>query len=115
MAEPQRAGPNHKAKSTGEVVSDLIQLVKDYGRQETLDPLKQLGRFVAFGAAGSVALGVGLVLLGMALLRVLQAETGDAFDGNLSVVPYAIVLVVALVLIALAARAITNKPKGDHP
>ena len=42
---------------------DFFQLVVDYAKQETLGPLKSLGRFVAFGVAGSIALTVGAVLL----------------------------------------------------
>ena len=110
MAEPQRA--RREAKGTGEVLSELWQLIKDYGRQETLDPLRNLGRFVGFGAVGSVVLGIGLVLLVVGLLRVLQHEWATTFDGNLVVVPYAIVLVVAVVLTGLSAWAITRKPKA---
>lgn len=110
MAEPQRARP--EAKGTGEVLSELWQLIKDYGRQETIDPLRNLGRFIGFGAVGSVVLGIGLVLLVVGLLRVLQHEAATTFDGNLVVVPYAIVLVVALALAGLSARAITKKPRA---
>jgi len=82
---------------------DAVQLTIDYLKQETLTPLKGLGRFLAFGVAGSVALCVGVVLLLVGLLRLLQGETGTTFAGNLSWVPYLIVSVVAVGLIGLAA------------
>lgn len=110
MAEPQPTA-REQQKGMGEVVSELWQLVKDYGRQETIDPLRDLGRFVGFGAVGSVVLGVGLILLTLGLLRALQHEANTTFDGNLTVLPYAIALVVTALLAALAARAITKKPK----
>jgi len=44
----------------------------------------------------------------LAALRALQTQTGTAFDGNLSWLPYLIVLVVAAGLAALAATRITK-------
>ena len=64
---------------------EAVQLVIDYLKQETLTPLRGLGRFVLFGVAGSVALAIGLVILAVAFLRVLQGETGTTFTGNLVV------------------------------
>ena len=56
--------------------SETLQLIIDYVKQETLDPLKGLGRYVLFGVAGSVALAIGLVILSVGFLRLLQGETG---------------------------------------
>jgi uncharacterized membrane protein YidH (DUF202 family) len=101
VSEPQ-------TKSIPEVSSELWELTKDYARQETVDPLKGIGRYLAFGAAGAVLIGFGVVLLMLAALRALQTQTGNALDGNLSWLPYAIVLVVAVGLAALAASRITK-------
>jgi len=86
-------------------VQDLWQLVVAYFKQETIEPIKGLGRFVGLGLAGSLAVGLGGVLLILGLLRLLQTETGDAFDGNLSVIPYLITLVVAIGAAAAAVMA----------
>ena len=59
-----------------EVVGELWQLVKDYGKQETIDPLKTLGRFVGYGAPGSILLGFGVSAVRSELLRALQIPTG---------------------------------------
>ena len=64
---------------------EAVQLVVDYVKQETLTPLKGLGRFIVFGVVGSVALAIGLVILSIAFLRVLQGETGTTFTGKKSV------------------------------
>ncbi len=88
---------------------DAISLLIAYLKQETLDPLKQLGRFVLFGTIGSVAIAVGTVMLLVAALRVLQTETG-AFHGNLSWLPYLIVAVLALAVIAAAGWRIAAGP-----
>ncbi len=89
---------------------DFLQLVVDYAKQETLGPLKSLGRFVAFGVAGSIALTVGVVLLLLAALRALQTETGSTFTGNLSWLPYLITVVGALAVMGLAAWRINKGP-----
>jgi hypothetical protein len=105
-------------KSTGDVLRELWELVKDYGKQETIDPLKRLGRFVGFGAPGSLLLALGVLLLSLGALRGLQIPTGPIgrhLTGSLSWVPYAITLVVAVLLILLAVKAIgrTSKGKAD--
>lgn len=82
--------------------TDLWQLVVAYLKQETLEPIKGLGRYVAFGLAGSLVLGTGLVLLFLGGLRLLQDETGSTFTGNLSWLPY-LLTVVACALVAFAA------------
>jgi len=89
---------------------DFFQLVVDYAKQETLGPLKSLGRFVAFGVLGSLALTVGAVLLLLAGLRALQTETGTSFTGNLSWLPYLITAAVAVGVMVLAAWRITKGP-----
>jgi hypothetical protein len=104
---PERRGD--KSKATGRLQAkggDVLHLVIEYVKQETLEPLKGLGRFVAFGVAGSVALAAGFVIVAVALLRVLQGETGSAFAGNLSWLPYLICAVVSIGVVAIAAMAI---------
>jgi hypothetical protein len=93
-------------RSTG---SETARLVVDYVKQETLDPLKGLGRYVLFGVVGSVALAIGLVILAIALLRLLQGETGGTFDGNWSWAPY---LICTVVVLAAAAAAIFAVVRG---
>jgi hypothetical protein len=83
-------------------IGELWRLVVAYFRQETVEPVRNLGRFVAFGVAGSLVLGLGVGLLILAVLRFFQTETGSTFTGNLSWVPYLIMLVVSLVLAGAA-------------
>lgn len=89
---------------------ETVQLVIDYVKQETLDPLKGLGRFLAYGVLGSLALCVGVVLLLVAVLRLLQTETGTAFTGHLSWLPYLIVAVLAVAVIGLAVWRVARGP-----
>jgi hypothetical protein len=92
-----------------EVATELWALTKDYARQETVDPLKGVGRYVAYGGIGVLLGSIGVILLLLAGLRALQTETGSTFTGNLSWVPYLIVLVVAAALAGLAATRISRK------
>ncbi len=96
-------------------IGELWRMVLAYFRQETVEPVRNLGRFVAFGVAGSLLLGLGVGLLLLATLRFFQTETGSTFTGHLSWVPYVIMLVVALVL-AGAAMAGWNvsRPSGKE-
>lgn len=89
---------------------EALQLVVDYVKQETLEPLKGLGRYVLFGVVGSVALAVGLVILAVGFLRLLQGETGTTFAGNLSWIPY---LICAAAVVGVAAAAVWAMVRGQ--
>ena len=89
---------------------EFVQLVIDYAKQETLGPVKGLGRFVGFGIAGSVVLAVGSVLLLLAALRALQSETGSTFTGHLSWLPYFMTAALAVAITGLSAWRITKGP-----
>jgi hypothetical protein len=83
--------------------------VRDYLLQETVDPIRTLGRYVVAGTLGSFFVGMGALMLLVGLLRLLQGETA-AFHGNLSWIPYLIVSVVAAALIALTVLRIVTGP-----
>jgi len=96
-------------------IGELWRMVLAYFRQETVEPVRNLGRFVAFGVAGSLLLGMGVGLLLLATLRFFQTETGSTFTGHLSWVPYVIMLVVALVLAGAAmAGWSVSRPSGKE-
>ncbi len=88
--------------------TEVINLIVAYLKQETVGPLKDLGRFTAFGTLGSVFIGGGLVLLLVGLLRGLQKFS--FFQGNLDWIPYLIVALVAVGVGALAAWRISSGP-----
>jgi hypothetical protein len=84
-------------------VAELWELLVAYFKQETTEPLKSLGRVIAFGIAGSVAIGIGVVLFAIGGLRRHQYET-DVFTGNWSFVPYVIMIVLLLGMAAVVFR-----------
>jgi hypothetical protein len=89
---------------------DAFKLTVDYLKQEALTPLKGLGRFLAWGLAGSLAIAVGILLVLVGLLRLLQAETGTALTGDWSWVPYFAVSALGLAVCGVAAWRITAGP-----
>jgi len=82
------------SKSPQETLRELWDLVLAYAKQETLEPLKSLGRYLAFGLGGGLLLGVGVLFLALSGLRALQTETGSTFTGSWSWAPYAIMVAV---------------------
>ena len=87
-------------------LGDAMGLVVEYVKQETLAPLKGIGRFLAFGISAAIFFGIGSLLLLLALLRALQTQTGSTFTGHLSWAPYLLTLVVAVVIAACAGASI---------
>jgi hypothetical protein len=106
------ADSGDSGKSLPTLLQELRELVVAYAKQETVEPLRDVGRFLAFGVGGSVAIGMGVSLLLLGGLRLLQTETGDAFEGNWSWVPYLSVLAASGVVIALALAARARGTKG---
>jgi uncharacterized integral membrane protein len=88
---------------------DVWELLVAYAKQETIEPLRGLGRWIGFGAGGSVLIATGISLLLLSVLRALQTETGTTFTGNWSWAPYVIVLVGALLVGGLSYWAVKSK------
>ena len=89
---------------------DAVQLTIDYVKQETLGPLKGLGRFLGYGVTGAFLIGIGVLLALLGVLRVLQDETGSALNGDWSWVPYVGVSGLGLMVIGAAVWRITAGP-----
>jgi flagellar biosynthesis protein FliQ len=89
---------------------DLLE-VRDlfvrYLKEQTIQPLKDLGRYVAFGVAGSVFVAFGVVIGLLGLLRMFQALF-PVLDGSLSWIPYLIVVVLALAVGGLVVQRIVS-------
>lgn len=86
---------------------ELFEMVRDYVKQETLDPLRGVGRWLAWGIVGAIALLFGAVVGLLGLLRLLQAEVFSQQD-RLTWAPYFIVVAVALVMIWVSLTRIAR-------
>jgi hypothetical protein len=104
---PSSDNGSHGLRHAGD---DAFQLTVDYLKQEVVEPLRGLGRFLYMGIAGSFFLAFGLLLILLGVLRLLQTETGSALDGDWSWVPYAVVVVLGIVVIGVAALRIQAGP-----
>ncbi len=104
---PRSDNGTHGLRHAGD---DAFQLTVDYLKQETIEPLKGLGRFLYMGIAGSFFLAFGILLVLLGVLRLLQTETGSALQGDWSWVPYAVVVVLGIAVIGVAAWRITAGP-----
>ena len=89
--------------------SDFFDLVKDYARQEVAEPLSGAGRWLGAGILGSLLLMIGGTSLTLALLRVLQEETGSRFTGNWSWAPYGLTLAAVMVVLGLLGWRISKR------
>ena len=83
-----------------ESAQEAQQLLVAYAKQETIDPLRDLGRYLAWGLAGSLSIFLGVLFLALGLLRGLQVL--DTFDSGIwTVFPYLITMAALLAVIGL--------------
>jgi NO-binding membrane sensor protein with MHYT domain len=106
---------NYRAAGMSQVLADIRDLTVAYAKQETVEPLRLVGRYVGLGVAGSVTIGLGIILLTMAGMRALQVETGTALTGNWSWVPYFAAVVLLALLTLVTVQAISRRPKRLQP
>ena len=106
MAAP--ADEARRNESVPRLVSELWELVVAYLKQETVQPLRGLGGFVAFGFPGAILSAAGLAVLLLAALRVLQTETGTTFSGDRTALPYVITAAAGVAVVGLAGLAIVS-------
>ncbi len=89
---------------------EVAQMVIDYAKQETVEPIKGLGRYLGFGLAGATLIGFGMIFMAVGLLRLLQFEISwFARSGWQSTFPYFIVAVGLLAVMGAAAYGFTRK------
>lgn len=89
-------------QGTIDTLRELWRLLVAYARQETVDPLRSLGRSLGWGLVGAVLVCSSVIFGGLAVLRLLQSET-TVFDANLSWLPY---LLTALLMVLVAGLAL---------
>ena len=88
-------------------LDEIKELALRYIKEETIKPVKEMGRFVMWGAIGSLLVGFGYFFLLFGALRFLQ-EQFKVLDGTLSWIPYLIVVVLAAIIIALTLWRIVS-------
>ena len=103
-------------KSPQDQVRELKDLVLDYAKQETVEPIKQLGAYIGWALAGAALLGIGIVFLAIGLLRFLQTSMPEALDGTgkSSWFPY-FATIAALGIVAFVIVKKMTKPSEKDP
>jgi hypothetical protein len=94
---------------------ELFDLLRRYVIQETVTPIRAIGRTLLFGCLAATLLGIGTVFMLLGVLRVLQTETGAAFAGTWSWVPYPITAILGLLVVGAASFVLLrsrHEPSG---
>lgn len=104
-----------RSKSDDASLGEVIEFVKTYAKQETVGPLKGAGRWLGFGAAAALAMGIGLMMVLLGLLRLVQTEFDRLATGSLSWAAYAVTLVVTLVLLAITLMRVKKSTLNNEP
>jgi hypothetical protein len=107
--------PTSSRTETPPNVGEIVEMVKAYAIQETVGPLKGAGRWLGVGAAGALLLALGLFFALLGILRLLQTEAAETFDGGWSWVPYLIVLLLCVGATALALSRVRKSTLGKEP
>ena len=87
-----------KAKNPTGDARELVDLVITYAKQETLEPLKELGKNAALGLGGALLLGIGGIFCSLGALRAMQSETDWFERHNLTYLPYGATILILVVL-----------------
>ncbi len=93
-----------------ELVGDFVDMSKEYLRQETMEPAKQLGRYAGFSIAAGLAFAIGLFFLSIAGMRGIIALLPDG--PNWSALGY-ILAALSLVVIGGVIVAGVSRTTGE--
>lgn len=102
------------ADNPQQTIAELKELVVAYAKQETIEPLKGVGRYLRNGTLGALLMGFGIMFLAIGALRALQTETDEHFTGNWSIAPYVIVIVALAIIAGLSAAVASNAVKKKN-
>jgi hypothetical protein len=94
-----------------EGAQEIQHMLVAYAKQETVEPLKQLGRYLGLGLAGAVLIFAGAFFVGLGTLRLLQTISTFEGSGWFSTVPYLAAIAVLALLVAVMSLALRRAKK----
>ncbi len=112
-SDQKPSAPAAQPKKPAAHVTELKTLVVDYAKQEVVTPVKSLGGYLSKAFLAAALMGIGSIFLVLALLRGMQQlsifnpEPYDGFSFR-TLIPYAIALVGAALLLGLGYIGITR-------
>lgn len=98
-----------------EGAQEIQGMLVNYAKQETVEPLKRLGRYLGLGLAGSLFMFLGVLFVGLGALRF--AQSIDQFEGTswMSTIPYVIAAVVLIAAMGLIYLSLSRAKKRVVP
>jgi cytochrome c biogenesis protein CcdA len=90
-------------------VEELFTSVKEYARQETLEPLRGAVRWVGVGSVAALSLGIALVFVSLGILRFSQDMGGTVLDGSWSFVHYFVTLCIVAILVVFTFSRVSQR------
>ena len=101
-------------KSFQETIRELWELLTGYARQETVEPLRNLGRRIGLGIAGSVLFSLGWFLITLGTMRLLQTHSLPVIHDWFMVHNWA-TYGVGLLLLGLGILGVVRKIRNPDP
>jgi hypothetical protein len=89
--------------------NDLTDSVKQYARQETIEPLKGAARWVGVGSVAALSLGLALIFSALGILRLSQDVGGTVLDGSWSFIHYFITLSIVAVVVKITFSRVSQR------
>ena len=110
-----------KVKDSNGTFGELKFMVTDYAKQQTVEPLKNLGKWAAYGVVGGLLLTIGAFLTGLGFLRLFQkmsflseeCEVGASgtCDTTWTFLPYLMVFGLLMAVAGVCFYAMTKTPE----
>lgn len=102
-------------KSFQQTFQELWELLKAYAQQETIGPLKNLGRQLGLGLAGSIFISLGVMLLVLGVIRGLDSHQIPVIGSFLQDRDWLIYLIGVLLLVGVIGLCyLKAKPRSDR-
>ncbi len=111
MADTKRTADAAPKKNDSGEIGEVVDLLKTYVKQETIGPLKGIGKKIGLGVAGAFLLGLGLLFLSLGLLRLIQDKLPRLASGSLSWLSYFVVIIFCAVVSVIALMRIKKIEK----
>ena len=98
-----------------ELVGEFVDLSKDYLRQETLEPAKELGRYAGFSIGAGFAFALGMLFLSIAGMRwiIELLPDGPNWSGLGYVLAAVALALIAGIIVAGVSRTGERQNDGD--
>ncbi len=98
-------------------VREFVDMSKEYMRQETLEPAKQLGKFAGFVVAAAICFSLAALFLSVAGVRYLREllPEGPIWSAVGYIIAAVVAGIVAGILVRFTNRAAPTEQLADDP